>query len=338
MKVGVLCTSFPEDADDPAGHFVAAHARWLAENVGEVEVLVASAGSFDTGGLPAALRRRPWLAATLTLKLLAAARARRWDAVVSHWLVPSAAVAMTLGLPHVAVAHGSDIALLRALPGGEAFVRLVARRASLVYVAEALRVDGAAGIVQPMPPMATVRLDRAEARRGLGVDGTVALFLGRLIIDKGCDLLLAALPAGMTLLVAGEGPERDRLERMPTRGTVRFLGTQRGVDKARLLAAADLLVVPSRRDGAPTVVGEAHAAGLPVLATPVGGLPALVGRGGWIVEAAGLGAALVRLVAQPHRLHRVAPTAPVTWSDAGPALWPFARGGPSHRNVKITRL
>ncbi|MEO6953771.1 MAG: glycosyltransferase [Polyangia bacterium] len=338
MKVGVLCTSCSEDAHDPAGHFVAAHARWLADHVGDVEVLVASAGSFDTGGLPAELRRRPWLAATLSAKLLIAARARRWDAVVSHWLVPSSAVAMTLGLPHVAIAHGSDIALLRALPGGEAFVRLLARHASLVYVADALRIDGAPGIVQPMPPMSTVRVDRAEARRVLGVKGMVALFLGRLIHDKGCDVLIDALPAGVTLLVAGDGPEREHLERRPTRGRVRFFGTQRAEDKARLLAAADLLVVPSRRDGAPTVVGEAHAAGLPVLATRVGGLPDLVGEGGWIVDPGELRRTLDRFHAEPGRLRSVPIPAPITWLTAGPAIWPFATHDITSRNLAITRL
>ncbi len=335
MKVGVLSTSCSEGADDPAGHFVAAHARWLATHVGDVEVLVASAGHLDTGGLPVELRRRPWLAASLTGRLLHAARARSWDAVVSHWLVPSAAVGLTLGVPHVAIAHGSDLALLRALPGGAAFVRLVARRAHLVYVAEALRVDGAPGVVQPMPPMTTPRADRREARRSLGVDGLVALFLGRLVPEKGCDLLLDALPAGVTLLVAGEGPERARLERRPTRGRVRFLGHQRGVAKGMLLAAADLLVVPSRRDGAPTVVGEAHAAGLPVLATPVGGLPALVDEGGWIAAPCELGRVLEQLVAEPARLSRPVP-APLTWETAGPVLWPFARHGAG--NLSITRL
>ena len=98
---------------------------------------------------------RGWLGAAAfssTLLRIAAARSARWDAIVSHWLVPSAAVGATLarGRPHLAIAHGSDVRLLARLPGGHAFVRALARRADLVYVAGALRVDGAPGRIVPM--------------------------------------------------------------------------------------------------------------------------------------------------------------------------------------------
>src|SRR5262249_30863032 len=125
MRIGVLTTSYPREADDPSGQFVAAFASWLAANVGEVEVLAAAPSRrlfYGGGGAPSALNGRAamtaWLdAAAFTKALLSAvaARARGWDALVAHWLVPSGAVAMGLarGRPHLAIAHGSDVRLLR---------------------------------------------------------------------------------------------------------------------------------------------------------------------------------------------------------------------------------
>ncbi|HEY1585093.1 MAG TPA: glycosyltransferase family 4 protein, partial [Polyangia bacterium] len=80
-------------------------------------------------------------------------------------------------------------------------------------------------------------------------------------------------PDGATLLVGGDGPEHASLVKRAAGKRVRFLGHVSGDDKRALLAAADALVIPSRVDGAPTVALEALAAGLPIVATPVGGLP-----------------------------------------------------------------
>jgi glycosyltransferase involved in cell wall biosynthesis len=100
--------------------------------------------------------------------------------------------------------------LLSSLPGGRALVRRLARRADLVYVADALRVDGAPGRVVPMAidlapiAAATTPQARVAARARLDVDGFVVAFLGRLVHDKGADLAIDALPADATLLVAGD--------------------------------------------------------------------------------------------------------------------------------------
>jgi len=312
--VGLVdCASYPRTEDDPAGHFVRGHAEWLAAHAGDVHVLACA--DAPLGGWPHALRTRPWRAASITARLFVAARRHRFDAVVCHWLVPCALVGRTLGVPLVAVAHGSDVALLRKLPGAAGLLRRIDH---LVYVDESLRMT-AHGIVQAMPPQATARLDRDEARKALGVDGRVALFVGRLVREKGLDLLLDALPDDMTLLVAGEGPEDLSSHARVRSGAARLLGEQRGHGKARLFAAADLLVVPSRRDGAPTVIGEAHGAGLPVLGTDVGGIPACVRGGGWVVPptVSALRQALDRL-----KLPVDLPS-PATWATVGPRLWPF---------------
>jgi glycosyltransferase involved in cell wall biosynthesis len=97
-----------------------------------------------------------------------------------------------------------------------------------------------------------------------------------LLIDAFCDA--AAKHTGARLLVAGEGPERGRLERkIAERGAdrrVRLLGHRR--DVVELLHASDVFALASRREGNPLSVMEAAAAGLPVVATVVGGVPDLV--------------------------------------------------------------
>jgi glycosyltransferase involved in cell wall biosynthesis len=124
--------------------------------------------------------------------------------------------------------------------------------------------------------------DRAEARRRLGIDAdrTVVLCLARLAPPKRHDLLLDAwprVPGDALLLVAGDGPDRAGLQRrVAAEGLtdrVALLGDRR--DVALLLSASDVLVLPSDREGLPVSVLEAMSAGVPVVASAVGGLRAL---------------------------------------------------------------
>jgi sugar transferase (PEP-CTERM/EpsH1 system associated) len=121
---------------------------------------------------------------------------------------------------------------------------------------------------------------RAALRRGLGIPGGFCLgTVGRLDPVKDQATLLRAfarlrldgLPA--TLLLIGDGPERSRLEALTARlglhGAVRFLGSR--TDAPRLLPAMDLFVQSSLSEALPNALLEALAAGVPVVATAVGG-------------------------------------------------------------------
>jgi 2-deoxystreptamine N-acetyl-D-glucosaminyltransferase/2-deoxystreptamine glucosyltransferase len=260
-------------------------------------------------------------------------RVGAWDAIVSHWLVPAALVASWLPpRPQLAIAHGSDARLLAWLPLGGALARRIAGRADLVYVTSSIALAGAPGRVVPMAvEMPGAPCEPREAcRRALRLDRFTLLFLGRLVADKGADRAIHALPAEAELLIAGAGPEEATLRRIARGRSVRLLGEVRGADKRRLFAAADALVVPSRSDGAPTVVREAQAAGLPVIATAVGGLPELIDDGATGLLCAptddGLAAAVRRLVADPTLRDRLARGGRAVsrthgWDMVGPLLW-----------------
>jgi glycosyltransferase involved in cell wall biosynthesis len=149
---------------------------------------------------------------------------------------------------------------------------------------------------------------RAIDRADLGVPATapLAIALGRLHRNKGFDTLLEALAAApaLHLWLAGEGPERQALERQAKAlgllPRLRFLGWRE--DAAALIAAADLLVCSSRSEPLGNVVIEAWAAGVPVVAAASEGPAELIedNFSGLLVpvdDAPALAAAMARLAA-----------------------------------------
>jgi glycosyltransferase involved in cell wall biosynthesis len=127
--------------------------------------------------------------------------------------------------------------------------------------------------------------DRSAARRLLGLppDPFVIGWVGRLIPVKAGDVFLEALSELQDLpwsaSIIGDGGERRRLERLCTAlgidGRVRFHGQVD--DAARLFRAFDAYVLSSHSEGTPIALLEAIAAGVPVVATDVGGVPDVIG-------------------------------------------------------------
>jgi glycosyltransferase involved in cell wall biosynthesis len=112
------------------------------------------------------------------------------------------------------------------------------------------------------------------------------LGIGRLSEEKGFDLLIEGLAGTSTeleLLLAGEGPERRRLEHLAReRGLATRVHLLGHVDRAtlgRLLRGAAMVVIPSRAEGAPLVCQEAMLAGAPLIATDLPAYPPEVRHG-----------------------------------------------------------
>ncbi|GJG87863.1 hypothetical protein tb265_30440 [Gemmatimonadetes bacterium T265] len=175
---------------------------------------------------------------------------------------------------------------------------------------------------------------RVRSRLGIPDDAPVLIAVAMLRPGKGHDHLLAAVARlrgavpGLRLLVVGDGGERAALEcRSAALGlsdAVTFLGT-RG-DVGALLAAADVYAHPSLFESLPTSILEAMAAGLPVVACAVGGVPELVtdGATGFLVPAAdpgALAAALARAL-QPGAAARLG-GAGRAWVEMHGAIGPW---------------
>lgn len=152
----------------------------------------------------------------------------------------------------------------------------------------------------------------ARAEWGLDPEAPVLVTVAVQREPKGIQYMLDALPQvaaafpAVRYLLVGDGPHRPALEEqvalLGLEGRVTFTGARD--DVARLLAAADLFVLPSLTEALPTVVAEAMAAGLPVVATRVGGIPEMVrhGEAALLVPPAdpdALAAAVCRLLANP---------------------------------------
>lgn len=144
-------------------------------------------------------------------------------------------------------------------------------------------------IVNPVPTHSLLSLGSAPRRND------VVLFLGRIEKAKGIFESVDAISMvrrefpGVKLWFAGEG-ERDALrsyiDKSGLGGTVEFFGWVSGELKTRLLREATLYILPSYLEGLPMGVLEAMAAGLPVVATRVGGIPSVVedGLNGFLVR------------------------------------------------------
>ena len=132
-------------------------------------------------------------------------------------------------------------------------------------------------------------LDRAGARRDLGLDGNLFIFgaISRLDPVKDHPTLLRAFrrAAGRCsrcmLVIVGDGPERGAIERMIGElglgGAVRLEGFTK--DVPRYLASFDCFVQPSTEEGLSLTILEAAAAGVPVIASSVGGTPEIIENG-----------------------------------------------------------
>jgi glycosyltransferase involved in cell wall biosynthesis len=131
-------------------------------------------------------------------------------------------------------------------------------------------------------------ISREEARNRLGltVDEPVAVTVARLSPEKNHCMLLRAFARvqdklNSRLLLVGDGPERSAIEteiaRLSLQKSVTLLGVRSDIPE--ILAASDVFLLSSNREGLPLAVLEAMAAGVPVVATNVGDLPMIVKDG-----------------------------------------------------------
>jgi glycosyltransferase involved in cell wall biosynthesis len=267
------------------------------------------------------------------------------DVVNSHGFKAAArtnlARAGRRGPRHVVTLHNAILATGMRARIAEVIERLAVRpadavlgaSADLVERAEELGARHAALVPVPAPQLPEPTRPAPEVRAGLAVadDEFLMLSVGRLAAQKPFSPLLDAVAAlradlPLKLVIAGEGPERAALaarienEKLP----VTLLGHR--ADIADLLAAADVFVLTSRWEARALVVQEALRAGVPVVATAVGGIPDLVADAARLVpwnDVRALTAAIRSVLTDPgvrDGLRAAGPIQAATWPARAEAL------------------
>jgi teichuronic acid biosynthesis glycosyltransferase TuaC len=236
------------------------------------------------------------VAAQVSGRIRAEIARHRAQIVHVHGLLPTARCALNLDVPTVVTAHGTDAYQTpwrrddlrrdaqRAIQSATATVAVSGFVASRLYALGARdpRViwNGADADV-----FAPANREAARDALALSHERKVIVYAGRLHRDKGIFELAAALDRlrenSPLLYVAGDGPDRAEFERRLRAGRieVRFVGLLAQRDLAVAFAAADVITLPSHREGLPAVVCEAMLAGRAVVATPVGGIPEILRDG-----------------------------------------------------------
>lgn len=295
----------------------------LAEKAREAGIPCRVAGMGGLRYLSPALRVRRLLAG-----------GTRPDLVHTHNLVAQihgAPAARSLGIPVVHTKHGRSVTSFRRAPFLRRIVYGMASRVAVVSreTGESFRLRTGLGpervevIYNGIRSGDFGRADRAEARRGLGLPEGATVFgsVSRLDPVKNHPLMLEAFARvrgedAAFFLVAGDGPERGRIE-----GIVRRLGIEDSVvmagyreDVDACLAAMDLFLQPSSEEGLSLTILEAAASGTPVVASRVGGNPEIIedGVSGVLVEPGdvdALEAAMKEFLARPGRFEEMAAAA-----------------------------
>lgn len=237
---------------------------------------------------PIVVRGRGWLQERRAIHALC--RAMEFDVVHTHGYRPDildAGVARSLGIPTVTTVHGSSrqggLTTIYEWLEERSFRLFEAVIAVSQPVARSV-VDGGVAehkvhLVRNAWSAADPFLNRYEARRALGLDQEETLigWVGRMIPAKGPDIFVQAMQGLADLpvrgVMIGDGPQRQSLEAVDS--TIRFVGA---LDHAApYFKAFDAFVLSSRTEGTPIVLLEAMAAGVPIIATRVGGVPDIIG-------------------------------------------------------------
>lgn len=244
-----------------------------------------------------------------------------FDLIDAHYVYPDGFAALKIGrklrLPVIVSARGSDINVYPDLPGMRGKITWVLRESdALIGVSRAL-VDRMLTLGAPQHRCYVVPngVDLGAFSPVAGAEprssASHVLAVGNLVPEKGMDRLVTAIHslvasgANVSLTIVGDGPEearlRSQIEGLRLQQRIRLLGRVKHEALPGLFQNAGVFCLASSREGCPNVILEALASGLPVAATPVGGVPELIvdGLNGFLasdLSSQGLANALARVL------------------------------------------
>lgn len=222
-----------------------------------------------------------------------------FDLIDAHYYYPDGVAAGILsrwiGKPFVVTARGTDLSLIPQFDiPRRLIIRTADQAAGSIGVCSAL-MESLAGLGADTSKLHVMRngvdlqrfspVDRLAARERIGVpaNNKMLFSVGYLIERKGHNIAIEAmarLPQDYMLVIAGTGPEREKLERLASelgvKERVQFAGQIPNEDLKWWYSAADALVLCSSREGWANVLLEAMACGTPVVATNIWGTPEVV--------------------------------------------------------------
>ncbi len=220
-----------------------------------------------------------------------------FDVIDAHYYYPDGVAAALLARhfkkPFTVTARGSDINLIAGHAIPRRLMRWASTRAKASIGVSAALTQAMLQMGAPAPSLLTmpngVDLDffQIQAQKSVRAElgwpqEPTLLSVGNLVENKGHHIAIEALACLLQfrLVIAGEGPQRNALESLVHQtnmaSRVRFLGRVDQGQLAKCYSAADILVLPSSREGWPNVLLESMACGTPVVATCVGGIPEIV--------------------------------------------------------------
>lgn len=225
-----------------------------------------------------------------------------FDLIHAHWLIPQGIVQSLFKKPYIVTGHGGDVTSLNKGIFRKLKIRCIKRAGHVTVVSEHLKKKVQELVPEISPSVISMGVDTSKFGKQYFVpdyfgqaDKKVILFVGRLAEKKGVTYLIEAMKEIDALLViAGEGPLCNELkEQAKEQGDkIKFIGAKTHEELKTVYASADIFVAPSivakngDQEGLPTVILEAMASGLPVVASSLGGISQLIedGKNGLLCE------------------------------------------------------
>jgi len=233
---------------------------------------------------------------------------KKFDLIHAHGMynfIPSGLVAMELSkkynIPFVVTLHGSDINY-RMNWRKDLYLNVLENAAKCIFVSNGLLnkaksygYSGKNAVVIPNGYDSEIfkPMDKDQIRKELGIykEGYKYVgYVGNLIYVKRADKLPEIFKyihqkiPNTKFLIVGDGKYRNKLEKVTHGLDIHFTGMLPQTEVPKWMNAMDVMILPSRNEGFPTVVNEAQGCGTSVVGSSNGGIPEAIGNGGIVVE------------------------------------------------------
>lgn len=218
----------------------------------------------------------------------------KYDIVHAHWLIPQGIIMTGLKVPYILTGHGGDISSLNIGVMKKWKLRCMEQAESVVVVSKYKQEELQTFYPEVKSTIISMGVNLNLFNRDIYYtadffqqgDKKVILFVGRLAEIKGVNYLIDAMKylQNVKLIIVGDGPEKEKLYQQAKNisDEIVFMGSKTHEELKTIYSSADVLVVPSivdnkgAQEGLPTVIMEAFAAKIPVVATSTGGVPDVI--------------------------------------------------------------